>query len=93
MSDIALNLNWDIDSNGDIEFFVSSKGSDNSLASFTLTEEDIAEELSEDLQLFDEGESSAIFHDWEQLAAGFEYYAQQINTLINEAKEKRGYRL
>lgn len=89
MADIALDLTWDIDPDGDIEFSVSHKGSENPLASFTLDEETIADALGEDLTLFDEGEPDSIFVDWENLAAGFEYYAHQITTLIEAAKRNK----
>lgn len=92
MSDIKLNLSWDIDPNGDIEISVSPDGSDLILAQFTIDEEEIASELADDLILFDQGEPDSIFIDWENLVDAFRHYADQIEKLVTEAKEQRGWK-
>ena len=92
MTDIKLNLEWDIIDGGDIEFSVSPEGSGRALASFVLSEEEIADALSDDLTMFEQGEPDSIFLDWEMFAENLRYYADQIERLIEEAKLRKKHK-
>lgn len=86
MTDIRMDLTWDIEPGGDIEFSVSPHGSDDALASFILTEEEIAESLSEDLSEFDWTLDYSILDDWDNLAKRLRYYADAIDKLVDDAR-------
>ena len=86
MTDIRLDLSWDIDPGGDIEFSVSPSGSDQPLASFILSEDEIAGSLADDLEEFDLTGDEAILEDWIKLSVRLGYYSQAISKLIEDAR-------
>lgn len=88
MTDIKMDLTWDIDPDGDIEFSVSPAGSDLVLASFSLDEGELADALEEDLEAFDSAEDEDILRPWQRLAQRLAYFSTEISTLVEDAKHK-----
>lgn len=86
MTDIRMDLTWDIEPGGDIEFSVSPVGYEQPIASFILSEDEIAESLSEDLAEFDQTGEEALLEDWAKLARRLHYYAYQIEKLVTDAR-------
>ena len=86
MTDIKLELSWDIEPGGDIEFSVSPSGSGEFLGSFILSEEEIAGSLSDDLEQYDLTGDETIFEDWVKLSVKMSYYSQTISNLIEDAR-------
>lgn len=89
MSDVKLNLLWEINSDGDIEFSVSPEGSDTVLGSIVLDETEIALELSSDLEDYDREGDEFYLREWESLVASLRRWADDIEGLIEDAREIR----
>ena len=86
MTDIRMDLTWDIEPGGDIEFSVSPNGYEQPLASFILSEDEIAESLAEDLIEFDQTGDYSVLEDWDALSKRLRYYADQIDKLVDGAR-------
>lgn len=90
MADIKLDILWDINEDGDIEVTVSPIGhEDVVLGTATIDEQQIADALSDDLRLFHEGDSDIVFLEWELMAAKFRGYAEQIEDIIDTARQSK----
>lgn len=91
MSDIKLNLEWDISPAGEFEFMVSPVGGP-VLATLTLKEDDIAEAISDDLEFYDADPDPEVLKDWEALSNHLRYLSDNIDRLLEDARIRVAYR-
>lgn len=90
MADVKLDVNWDINEDGDFEISVSPEGIESlTLTSFTLDSETIMEALEDDVEDYEQNDEDTVFIEWEQLAYSLSLLSEQITNRIEDALRPR----